>query len=90
MNKKNIANKGLKNLLTETEYDVLVRHLGLLYYEPMSLTEIAKFTGESKETTRRRKVSALDKLRESPKVRELFKDFTKEEGVNTHDKKKKN
>ena len=55
-----------------------MRYFGLLHYESMSLTEIAKFTGKSKETTRIRKVNALDKLRESPEVRELFKDFIKE------------
>ena len=76
MNKKVIPNKAdLESLLTDKEREVFYLSFGFLQYEPMSLTEVAKFTGKSKETVRRAKVSLINKLKESPEVRELFKDF---------------
>ena len=76
MNKKVIPNKAdLKSLLTDMEREVFYLSFGFLQYEPMSLTEVAKFTGKSKETVRRIKVSLINKLKESPEVRELFKDY---------------
>ena len=76
MNKKVILNKAdLESLLTDKEREVFYLSFGFLQYEPMSLTEVAKFTGKSKETVRRTKVSLINKLKESPEVRELFKDY---------------
>ena len=65
----------LENLLTDKEREIFYFSFGFLQYEPMSLTEVAKFTGKSKETVRRAKVKVINKLKENPEVRELFKDF---------------
>jgi len=65
----------LENLLTDKEREIFYLSFGFLQYEPMSLTEVAKFTGKSKETVRRAKVKVINKLKENPEVRELFKDF---------------
>ncbi|MBT4795250.1 MAG: RNA polymerase subunit sigma, partial [Candidatus Marinimicrobia bacterium] len=54
---------------------VIYLYFGFLPKKPMSLAEIAKFTGRGKETVRRIKIRAIDKLKENPEVRELFKDF---------------
>jgi DNA-directed RNA polymerase sigma subunit (sigma70/sigma32) len=76
MNKKVMPNKAtLENLLTDKEREIFYLSFGFLQYEPMSLTEVAKFTGKSKETVRRAKVKVINKLKENPEVRELFKDF---------------
>jgi len=67
--------KTLEDLLNSDERLVIYLYFGFLPKEPMSLAEIAKFTGKSKETVRRIKIRAIDKLKENPEVLELFKDF---------------
>jgi DNA-directed RNA polymerase sigma subunit (sigma70/sigma32) len=65
----------LENLLDTDERLVIYLYFGFLPKEPMSLAEIAKFTGKGKETVRRIKIRAINKLKESPEVLELFKDY---------------
>ena len=65
----------LENLLDTDERLVIYLYFGFLPKEPMSLAEIAKFTGKGKETVRRVKIRAINKLKESPEVLELFKDY---------------
>jgi DNA-directed RNA polymerase sigma subunit (sigma70/sigma32) len=65
----------LKNLLTDNERYVVYYSFGLLTKDPLSLSETANRMGIGKETVRRIKIRAINKLKESPEVRELFKDF---------------
>jgi len=67
--------KAIEGLLDADERLIIYLYFGLLPKEPMSLAEIAKFTGKGKETVRRIKIRAIDKLKENPEVLELFKDF---------------
>ena len=67
--------KAIENILDTDERLVIYLYFGFLPKKPMSLAEIAKFTGRGKETVRRIKIRAIDKLKENPEVRELFKDF---------------
>ena len=76
MSKIHIPNQEtLENLLDTDERLVIYLYFGFLPKEPMSLAEIAKFTGKGKETVRRIKIRAINKLKESPEVLELFKDY---------------
>lgn len=76
MNEIKIPNqKTLETLLSSDEKLIIYLYFGFLPKEPMSLAEIAKFTGKGKETVRRIKIRAIDKLKESPEILELFKDF---------------
>lgn len=67
--------KEIESILDTDERLVVYLYFGFLQKEPMSLAEIAKFTGKGKETVRRIKIRAIDKLKENPEVLELFKDF---------------
>ena len=67
--------KTIESLLDSDERLIIYLYFGFLPKEPMSLAEIAKFTGKSKETVRRVKIRAIDKLKASPEVLELFKDY---------------
>ncbi len=70
--------KTIESILDTDERLVIYLYFGFLPKEPMSLAKIAKFTGKGKETIRRIKIRAIDKLKENPEVLELFKDFQEE------------
>ena len=67
--------KEIESILDTDERLVIYLYFGFIPKKPMSLAEIAKFTGKGKETVRRLKIRAIDKLKENPEVLELFKDF---------------
>jgi DNA-directed RNA polymerase sigma subunit (sigma70/sigma32) len=67
--------KAIESILDTDERLVIYLYFGFLPKKPMSLAQIAKFTGKGKETVRRIKIRAIDKLKENPEVLELFKDY---------------
>ena len=62
----------LENILNSDERHVIYLYFGFLPKNPMSLEDIAKFTGKSKEILRKIKNRAINKLKENSEVGEDF------------------